>query len=167
MKLISVSEAIKTNVLKESFLEFVNEAAPATHEPSIERIQKCIKDRKFAGIYYEEEGNGKVLSGYRLIAPVCFGRGYKHPVDEHISHHLEYYLRAYVIMESKKAENKNLRKLNRRSVSKSNRIPYYRLFKLDRIEIWDTLRFTITKEPAPGYNPQDKMIAEIMTSIEF
>lgn len=166
MKLTSVSEALKTDAMTGDFIKFISEAAPATFEPSLEKITKCIESRKFASIYYEEEDDPLlVLSGYRLIAPVCFGRGYVY--NEQVTHHDEYYLRAFVIKESRKAKNKHLRKIHRTSVSKTERVPYWRLFKFERISTWDTMRFTITEAPAAGYNPNDQMINEILQSIEF
>lgn len=166
MKLITVSESIRFEGVTKDFLRFVNEAGPQTFTPSNEKIIRCIEKRRYAGIYYEEESNLEVLSGFRLIEPLCFGRGYRSPVDGRVTHSQEFYLRAFVIRESKKAENKNIRKLNRRSVSKTQRVPYFRLFKLGRITMWEELRFKIPNQ-RELYNPNDEMIAEILQAANF
>jgi len=168
-ELTTVSESMKFDGLTYDFEMFVNEAGPQNFEPSIEKIRKCIKNRRYAGIYYEEDSNNRnleVLSGFRLIEPLCFGRGYKTPADGHISHPHEYYLRAYVIRESKKSDDKNIRKINRKSVSKSQRVPYFRLFKMERIKIWEQFRFRIL-QARDEYNPEDMMIAEILEAANF
>lgn len=168
-KLITISESIRLDGLNKDFMRFVNEAGPQTFTPTNEKIIKCIEKRRYAGIYYEEEtdpANLEVLSGFRLIEPLCFGRGYRTPADGHVSHAQEFYLRAFVIRESKKAENKNIRKLNRKSVSKTRRVPYFRLFKLDRITMWEELRFKIPNI-REEYNPDDEMIAEILQAANF
>jgi len=165
MNLISVSEGLKMESLEEEFARFVNEAGPQTYAPSNTKIINAIKKRKYAGIYYEEEGSDKVLSGFRLIEPLVFGKGYK-SADGVVTHKNEYYLRAFVIKESQKDSNKELHKIHRKSVSKSKRVPYYRLFKMERIKTWENFRFTIIN-PREDYNPDDQMIAEIMQSIKF
>lgn len=167
MKLKTIADNIQFEQVTSDFLQFVNEAESTKFEPTTDKLIKCIENRRYAGIYYEEEDNqSEVLSGFRLIEPLCFGRGYKAPVDGKVSHTQEYYLRAYVIMESRKSNDKNIRKLNRKSVSKSNRVPYYRLFLFDRIKMFEQIRFKIPS-PRDEYNPNDSMIAEILAAAEF
>lgn len=164
-KLRTISESISDNELQEAFQTFVNEAGPRDYKPTTDKVKKAIKGRKYVGIYYEEEGNDKVLSGFRLIEPYVFGRGYK-SADGVVTHKNEYYLRAFVIKESKKAENKQLHKINRKSVSKSRRVPYWRLFKFDRITIFEELRFVVPKAQEL-FNPDDQMIGKILQVAKF
>lgn len=168
MKLVTVSESIKLSGIHKEFQQFINEAGPQTFTPTIDKIRNCIKNRRYAGIYYEEEGDPDgidVLPGFRLIEPLVFGKGYL-SADGVVTHINDHYLRAFVIKESRKAENPKLHSLHRRSVSKTKRVPYFRLFRLDRVTMWENIRFKIPNE-REEYNPDDRMIAEILEAANF
>ncbi len=161
-RLTTVLESINSDSMDEAFELFINEVGPKSHEPSVHKMTKIIKKRRYAGIYYEGEDN--VLPGFRLIEPYCFGKGYK--IGRKIINKDQFYLRAYVIKESKKDTNKQLHKINRKSVSKSQKVPYWRLFRWDKVKLLEELRFVIPRAQE-GYSPDDKMIGKIITSANF
>ena len=156
----------------EDFQEYINEAGRnpmIKSTPNEDEIIKAIEKRKYVGIYYKEEGEEDkiVKSGFRLIEPHVYGKGYKK--DNNIVNNNTLYLRAYVIMDSEKdslAKKKfNIEKGSRRkSVSLSKHRPYWRLFRVDRIQDWTDLKKTFNKL-RPSYNPNDKMLVEIIKSV--
>ncbi len=161
MKLKTISENIITESIESEYERFINEANESDkYNPTIDKIKKAIKNRKYVGIYYEGEGN--VEPGFRLLECYVLGQGYVLPSGK-VTHENDYYLRAFVIMESKKDKNKHIRKLHRTSVSKSMRVPAWRLFCFQKIKSLETLRFTITEARA-DYNPKDSMIDKIIQS---
>lgn len=134
-------------------------------EPTTDEISRAIINRKFVGIYYEDETD-EVLNGFRLIEPYVFGSGYntsKGPIHEDRK-----YLRAFVIRDTSKDEafkNKN-NTIKRKSVSLSKHVPYWRLFRVDRISSWYEFpkKFSKFREL---YNPDDKHINSIITSLNI
>lgn len=135
--------------------------------PRLSDITRAIKQRKYVGFYYNEEGdddNEIVKPGFRLIEPYVFGYGYSHGGEIH--HATRGYLRGYLIMSSQKDRNSNLHKIKRKSISKSNRKPLWRMFRIDRIHTWQMFNWKVPK-PRNGYNPNDRMIADIIVSAKF
>lgn len=152
------------------FENFIQEArgrlATVEDKPRVSEIKNAIEDRHYVGIYYEEpdpDQEGKVLAGFRLIEPYVYGKGYKY--NSKVSNKDRQYLRAYVIRDSKvDPQTKKLKNFTRRkSVSKSERKPYWRLFRIDRIQTWQTIPRKI-RAYREDYNPNDKMISRIITA---
>ena len=140
--------------------EWLNEAkSRITHpEPTEAEIIRAIKNRKYVGIYYEGEN---VESGFRLIEPLVYGIGYKYD-GKKIND--DRYIRAFVIKATDKDKNFQKSKINRRSVSKSKRTPYWRMLRVDKIKDWFEFpkKFSILRD---GYNTNDKHINNIIAFV--
>ena len=132
-------------------------------EPYLSEISKAIKNRQYVGIYYEDESNS-VLSGFRLIEPLVYGSGYK--MKDKTLYPNRNYLRAFVIRDTAVESNFQDSWLQRKSVSKSKKIPYFRLFRVDRISSWIVFpkKFSHYREL---YSPNDKTISNIKTNLEL
>lgn len=128
-------------------------------------IIRAINKKKYVGFYYDDVSeDGDVKPGFRLVEPYVFGHGFKNGSE--ISHPTRGYLRGFVVKSSKVDRNENLGVINRKSISKSERRPYWRLFRFDRIQTFQMLSLTI---PAARYryNPDDKMIGNIVASGQY
>jgi len=154
----------------ESFYKYINEAGrnPVIKStPNEDEIIKAIENRKYIGIYYTENNGKSVKSGFRLIEPHVYGKGFQR--DETIFNTDTKYLRAYVIMDSEK-DTQTSKKFDaskgarRKSISKSKHRPYWRLFKVENITNWYDLKKTFSKL-RPNYNPEDKLLVEIIKSV--
>ena len=115
------------------------------------------------GIYYEDE-EANVLAGFRLIMPLVFGHGYS-PENLHPERG---YIRAYVIKDTSNSDftgNKFSGNLKKKSVSLSKRIPYFRLFRVDRIGAWTDMNKTFSKYPELYNDAGDYHIFNILAQI--
>lgn len=160
----------KSNQLVSDELSEVFEQYMAINEgktPTLKHIEKAIKNRKYVGIYYEEKGkDGKYIvePGFRLIEPYVLGKGYI--LNGNLVHEDRTYLRAFVIKDSYFDRNPRLKKISRRkSKSKTKRVPYWRLFRLDRIQKWNEFNVVFSGY-RKLYNPDDKQMGEILFKIE-
>jgi hypothetical protein len=139
---------------------FVNISEVVMAPPSLDKIRKAIIERTYVGIYYDAPD---ALPGFRLLEIYCLGRGYMNADGP--SHKDRHYIRAFVIRDTSK--DPELTKITRRrSVSKSKRVPYWRLFRVDGIKSWMPLnkKFSSYREK---YNPDDSKIWEIDTSLDY
>ena len=148
-----------------SFLRYITEAKIGIGgPPDRTKIEKAIKNRNYVGIYYEDPSDPDVLAAFRLIEPYAYGKGYSykgkttHPDTE--------YLRAFVIKDSSKDNTIKGKFTRRKSGSKSQRVPYWRLFKVENITDWVNLgkKFSGYRE---FYNPDDSMISDIFASVSI
>ena len=137
--------------------------------PSAAQIRKAVRERQYIGVYYSEPGDTNLVkSGFRLIEPYVYGRGFKHPKTGNISHYNRQYIRAFVIRDSQRdvgtRDKKNF--VRRKSVSKTKRVPYWRLMRVDRIQNWEIIGRKFSKF-RPLYNPDDQMIRRIITKAQL
>lgn len=136
--------------------------------PFVAEIKDAIKNRYYVGIYYEEtKESGVVKSGFRLIEPYAYGLGFVSPQTGEISYPDRKYLRAFVIMDTEKDDLVDKKfPVSRRSVSKTNREPFWRQFRIDRISTWFAFpkRFSRYRNL---YNPNDKMMRRVITSLDY
>ena len=140
----------------------------ARTNPYIAEVKHAITERFYVGIYYEEENETDIVkSGFRLIEPFAYGIGYVHQPSGAVANTNRQYLRAYVIMDTE-ADAKAKMKFHtpRTSVSLTNREPFWRLFRIDRITTWFAFpkRFSRYR---PLYNPGDKTMYKVMTSLDY
>lgn len=108
----------------------------------VDTIKYCInKGYKLDFLYEDEKDSGNVLTGYRGVAPAAVGI--------HTSTGNEV-LRAYLMQ----------------GVSKSQRSPYWRLFRLDRIKVYN-IHFSKTKVGSNKlYRQDDKHMSQIFTEVK-
>lgn len=169
---LSFQEMIQDTIACTSFDAMVSEARGRNRVidplPSIEEIKRAINNRHYVGFFYNEEEDEDeeiVKSGFRLVEPYVIGKGYKWRGK--VYHPDRTYLRAWVVKSSKTDRNKKLgKKVKRRSVSKTNRTPYWRLFRIDRVHSWQEIKLKNPKR-RNLYNPDDKMMGEILASAKF
>jgi hypothetical protein len=175
----SIYRRIDDSFSNDSELGSLYEAYMADAEPLLERdffvkvpkesdIRKAILGRKYVGMFYagddEEEEGGAVLRGFRLIEPYALGKGLVR--NGETSHPDRLYLRAFVIKDTSRDEEASKKfKTKRRSVSKSRRVPYWRLFRVDRIRDWQMFDKTFSGY-RELYNPDDSNLAEIIASLD-
>lgn len=150
--------------LNDEFRQFIYESITRRNRlilprPTVDDISRAISYRNYVGIYYEDESD-EVLNGFRLIEPYVFGFGYSFGGSD-ILYPNRGYLRAFVIKSSKE---ENLPFI-RTSVSLSNRENGWRLFRYDRISDWFMFRYKFSSY-RDGYNEDDKMIGNIITSAD-
>lgn len=156
-----IDESFITKDLEDSFLEFMNEAVDKT-PPTDKKIIDAINNRNFVGMYYSDakgDSDKEVKSGFRLIEPYVYGTNEKGDKS---------YIRAFVIMDTNKDDQTSKTfKTKRKSTSLTNRKPYWRLFRVDRIQDWQTFpwRFSGYRELYTGGT--DKHIANIITSAPY
>lgn len=157
-----VDESFITNDVEETFLQFINEAS-FKRPPSEKKIVDAINNRNFVGMYYADDkadtDTGTVKSGFRLIEPYVYG---------HNEAGDRSYIRAFVVMDTNKDEQTKPKfKSKRKSVSLTNRKPYWRLFRVDRIQDWQTFpwKFSGYRELYTGGT--DKHIANIIASSPY
>ena len=149
----------------------INEALST--EKAISQITKAIKNNKYIGVYYND---GNKEDGFRLIEPLVLGKGFRGKSGK-ITHEDTYYLRAYVIKDSMEDEyvrdkfkKSTLKKIftgkdkHYQSYSISDKKPYWRLFKVDKITKIKTMRKKFGRL-RKDYNPDDKMMGEIIISV--
>lgn len=169
----SIRDKVNESVLDRIFESYIAEKLlPTEHKiPTEKQIIKAIQNRYYVGIYYEElsedeDEKNKVKKGFRLIEPYAFGYGYKRGND--IYHEDRGYLRAFVIRDTAKDEDIKDKKnfTRRKSISKSKHVPYWRLFRLDRIGDWQLIPRKFSKH-RELYNPQDKKIGDLISSIDL
>ena len=167
-----LSEFLYETLLENEFDDYVFEARGRNPvidpTPTEKEIIRAIQRRKYVGFYYDEPTDLEgvlVKPGFRLVEPYVFGRGYKH-VDGTVTHEDREYLRGFIIKSSKTDRNDQLKKITRRSVSLTQRRPYWRFFRVDRIHSWQEFRFTI-RRARYKYRPNDKMIGNIVISMQF
>jgi len=137
-----------------------------TDNPTIDDIGDAIINRQYVGIYYEgsDEDSDIVEPGFRLIEPYVLGRGYS--LNKEVRHPNRLYLRAYTIKSTESdPTTRDKFKARLRSVSKTKRVPYWRLFRVDRIRTWETFDKTFSRY-RELYNPDDKQMATIIYKIE-
>lgn len=163
--LVSVYEFVDnsfiTKEVEDTFVQFMNEDDSFKKPPSEKKIIDAINNRNFVGIYYaDEDATTKVVkSGFRLIEPYVYGRNDKGD---------KFYIRAFVIMDTSRDDQANPKfKTKRKSVSLSTRKPYWRLFRVDRIEDWQTFpwKFSGYRELYTGGT--DKHIPNIIASVPY
>jgi hypothetical protein len=170
---VSIYEYIDDFILQRN-LEFLSEAAMPLLEavpgifnkPTISVIQKAVDNRQYAGIYYEEPSNHrKVLPAFRVIEPYTLGKGVKY--GDKVYHEDRYYLSAYVIMDTDQDPTvKDKFKTKRTSKSLTNRKPYWRMFRVDRIQNWQTFE-KIFSGYRELYNPHDTRMGSILAGNGF
>lgn len=134
--------------------------------PYVAEVKHAINERFYVGIYYEEESD-EVLNGFRLIEPYAYGLGYVHPQTKETLYPNRQYLRAYVIMDTEKDDAaKKKFHTKRTSVSLTDRAPWFRLFRTDRITSWFVFpkRFSRYRD---FYNPDDKMMRRVLASLPY
>ncbi len=134
-------------------------------EPSIDDIKKAINNRKYVGIHYVDDGTGEVLDGFRLIEPLVVGDGFV-TNEGTVIHEDRQYLRAFVIKDTSLESQFDNSDIKRKSVSKTKRLPYYRLFRVDRISSWFEFP-KVFSNPRELYNPDDKRIGTIIASVKM
>lgn len=162
--------------LIESYLKILKEQV-GVGKPTIADIVETIKDLSQAVIYYEGSGEEidertKIAPGYRLIYPMVIGSGFQSKGT--VFNTDKIYLRAYVLKDISKAEavqSLNKRKefsknLPSRSVSKTNRDPYWRLFRVDKISEFYPIFGSPETKKIPLYNPNDKNLVDIIASAQ-
>ena len=168
----NIRDFVDENALDEHFDNycaiFESKNPDITNNPTDEEIIKAIKNRYYIGIYYEEKSDTDeeiVKKGFRLIEPYVFGYGYNYRGK--ILHEDRRYLRAFVVRDTKYDDTfKNKKNFTRRkSVSKSKKLPYWRIFRIDRISDWQIIPRKISKY-REMYNENDKLIANIEENIE-
>lgn len=145
-------------------------------QPIPAEIVKAIQGRKYVGIYYEEKkDHNLVLKGFRLIEPLAYGTGNvtkrknkKTGKFEYTKSHPErQYLRAFVIRDTNAdADTRKQFKTRRKSVSKTKKIPYFRLFRVDRIQSWFIFDFVFSKYRTL-YNPNDECMIKVIASLDY
>lgn len=145
----------------------LNEMPYATNTPpSHDKIIKTIENHWYAGIYYTGAQEDS-LEGFRLIEPYVYGSGFVSPKTGLVSHEDKYYLRCYVILDTKKDPDvmKQFGKKGsaRKSASKSQGKLGWRLMRVDAIKTFHPIRKKIT-HTRPYYNANDKMIDSIDVS---
>jgi len=147
--------------LDQKFTKYVSEGLLEDKSPTDGTIIKAIKERQYIGIYYK--GDESVLPGFRLLECYCYGRGHKS--KKKISNKTTLYLRAYVILDTSKDINtKDKFKTKRKSVSKSMSKPFWRMFRVDRIQNWMPLGKTFSSYRSK-YNPNDSSMVKIIASL--
>jgi hypothetical protein len=174
-KFLANLDKIQDKIIFPEFESWVNEDIREKPEKlkinrvgaSQSEIIKAIENRAYVGIYYKDDEDEDVLDGYRLIEPYCFGKGWRDRNTGKVTHPNELYLRAYVIMDTNRDEfTKGKFPSRRKSVSKSKRVPYYRMFKAERIDSWMVMNRTF-----PGYralyNPNDSNMGKIIAAVEI
>lgn len=163
-----INESKEEQDIDKLFEDFINEVRG---QPKIlkvgataKEITNAIEDRTYIGIYYNDPNDKEVLPGFRLIEPYCYGKGYvlKRGGKKKVVYPNREYIRAFVIRDSQYDSQFKLKKTpfsRRKSASKTKKVPYWRLFRVDRIETWTTMKrkFFTYREL---YNPQDKQIAK-------
>jgi len=165
MKLIRPSEFIHNYQVNEEWSQYLVEARRTMYDPpTMSDLVKAVNDHLYVGFYYEEEEGDEVLPGFRLVEPYVVGKGYVAPGSGQLIHPDRVYLRAFIIKSTQTDRNNRLSSINRKSVSKSNRRPYFRLFRLDRMKSFQVFRKRVPKKPRYRYNPDDKMIHEILAA---
>lgn len=174
IRLPSLDEFLFEAELDKEFSDFIKLCEARGRNPVIEgkprksEIKKAIRERNYVGIYYEEpdpDQDGKVLAGFRLIEPYVYGKGYKY--GSTITHDKREYLRCFVIRDTKSdSQFKDKKNITRRkSVSKSKRVPYWRLMRVDRIQTWQNIKRKVLGY-RDGYNPNDESIANILAAAD-
>lgn len=137
--------------------------------PNVPDVIKAIRERYYVGIYYEEPNDPDLVkSGFRLIEPYVYGRGFIHPQTGNISNYQRQYVRAFVVKDTRfdpaTKDKKNF--VRRKSVSKTNRTPYWRLLRMDRIKAWELIPRKFSQY-RPLYNPDDQMIRRIIAKAPY
>jgi len=158
-----VFEAKISDDLESLYENFVKEAREGAYKSTVtdEQVIKAIKDRFYIGIYYEDKSD-EVLTGYRLIEPYVLGKGYR-TTDNKILYPNRKYLRAFVIRDTLADKDIGWKLSRRKSVSKSKTVPYWRMFRLDRIKQFVVFPKKITKF-RKLYNPDDKQMGTILAA---
>lgn len=161
-------ESLVDGEISEIYESWVSEASregALKTNPTDEQISKAITNRYYVGIYYRDpdDPNGDdVLKGFRLIEPYVLGEGYR--MDGKIYHNNRKYLRAFVIKDTLKDRDIKWTVSRRKSVSKTQKVPYWRMFRVDRIEQFMVFPKKIIKF-REKYNEKDKCMGKIITSI--
>ena len=169
-ELPSIYEFIENKKIDKIFEDFLLEASKK--QPSIEastidefKLISAIESRNYIGIYYEEpsdEDEKIVKKGFRLCEPYVYGLGYRYKGKR--IHRNRAYLRVFVIRDTEYDPLTEPKfKTKRKSASKTKRVPYWRLLRVDRIAELSIIpkKFSTYREL---YNPDDKVIASIITS---
>ncbi len=161
-KIISLYEHIDngfvTKDVDDLYEAYVSEAESFKRKPTDSDIVKAVKNRNFVGIYYEEPDiEGIVKAGFRLIEPYAYGSN---------KDGSRRYIRAFVIKSTDKDENaKKPFKTKRKSASKTKRLPYWRLFRVDRIQDWQTFPWKFSGYRELYKDTSDKHIANIFAIV--
>jgi hypothetical protein len=160
--------------LDEAFIKYMDEAKGTPGQvkfgtPTDKDIATAVAKRQYVGIYYEEkDDHNLVLKGFRLIEPICFGQGYKYRKDGVVvvNNKDKKYLRAFVIKDSSlDVDTKKQFKTRRKSVSKTQKIPYFRMFRTDRMQSWFAFPFVFSKWRT-SYNPKDRNMVKIIAALD-
>jgi len=153
------------------FTEYLSEARGKIRTidgtPDLDDLVKAVTNREYIGIYYEDENaDNEVLQGFRLIEPYAVGKGYV--LNGKVVDNDNYYLRAFVVKDSNNDQHakSSLKKLSRRkSKSLSKVAPYWRIFRIDRIQSWMPLKRKFSGY-RKLYNPNDKTLKKIIKSLQ-
>lgn len=168
----SIYDFVEEKKFDHIFESYVAEAAgrnPVIEDaPTEDEIIKAIKSRNYIGVYYEEptdESEEIVKKGFRLIEPYVFGTGYV--MNGSILYPDRQYMRVFVIRDTEydpqtKDKFANAR---RKSVSKTKRVPYWRLMRVDRMGSWTKIPKVFSKYRELYTGGTDKHIANIITSL--
>jgi len=158
----------KDKNIDELFESWVNEVASRRaplSAPDDKAIIKAINNRFYVGIYYQEEDDESeeiVKKGFRLIEPYVYGKGYR--TKSNVIHPDRGYIRAFVIKDTSIDKEIDWTYSRRKSVSKSKRVPYWRLFRVDRMK-----QFTIFPKKVLAYrnlyNEKDKQMGKIIAYV--
>jgi hypothetical protein len=135
-------------------------------KPTISDIKKAIDNRQYAGMYYaSNDHDNKVLPAFRVIEPYTLGKGLKY--GDKVYHEDRYYLSAFVIMDTNSDSlTKDKFKTKRVSKSLTNKKPYWRMFRVDRIQNWQAFN-KIFSGYRELYNPHDMRMDSILAGNGF
>jgi hypothetical protein len=143
------------------------------NKPTFADVRNAINEKRFVWIWYQPDGfekGFKIQEGWRLIEPYVFGqrlqakpRRYRlrYPYQRY-----RYYLRVYVLREVSTFVNDQKMNMRPPSVSLSKDEPFWRMIRMDKIESWKPIEYTFNVAK-PGYNPNDKDLANIITAAKF
>jgi hypothetical protein len=123
---------------------------------NLNKLSMAIRDKYYVSVYYQHS-NGEY--GFRLIEPYVVGRGYAGSEE----HRNDYYLRCFVIRDSR--DDVNVPFVRNKSVSVSEKVPYWRLMRVDRMH-----NINIIKRKRRHYREEytggtDKNIVNIINSL--
>lgn len=122
-------------------------------DPKVEDVLlNAIENRLHVVIDYQEENDPSILDGKRVILPHVYGVGFVSKGKAQPSNNRTY-VRAWILRNT--------------SVTLSNHVPMWRLFRVDRIKSAKIMRFKFQPKKDEKYNPDDSMIYNILAKIEL
>jgi hypothetical protein len=136
--------------------------------PSPINIIKAIENKNYILIYYAADGsekNHKILNGFRIIEPYCYGTGLStKPRQYNPKIKNRKYLRAYVLKEFSVLVKNTPKKYNSVSLTKDE--PYWRMFRVGKIKSWRFLPANFV-QARDGYNQYDKDLVTKIRCAKF